>query len=59
MLSGMLRRVFCFFCICRSVSGSGLSIPTNSAKKLACCIMSSSSGSSARLMEASVENSNG
>src|ERR1700690_3841189 len=29
----MLRLVFCFLCICFSVSGSGLSMPTKTVKK--------------------------
>jgi hypothetical protein len=35
MLSAMFRRVFCFFFISVSVAGSGLSMPTKTAKKFA------------------------
>ena len=45
--------------IAMSVSGSGLSMPTKMAKKFAFFIMSRSSLSSARLIDASVENSKG
>ena len=55
----MLRLVFCFLRIWISVSGSGLSMPTKTAKKFASFIACSISSSSARLIEASVENSNG
>ena len=34
-LSARLRRVFCFFLACTNVSGSGLSMPTKTAKKFA------------------------
>src|SRR6478752_6192196 len=55
----MLRLVFCFFPASMSVSVSGLSIPTKTVKKFARRSRSSSSSSSARLIDASVANSNG
>ena len=58
-LSAMLRRVFCFFWAWTSVASSGLSMPTKTMKKFASRIIWSSSASSARLSEASVERTNG
>ena len=58
-LSAIERRVFCFFCICTSVASSGVSMPVKSAKKFAPRIMTSSSGSSARFIEASVDSLKG
>jgi hypothetical protein len=55
----MLRRVFCFLRIAISVAVSGLSVPTNTPTKLARASKFNSSGSSARLSEASGVNSNG
>ena len=58
-LSAIERLVFCFFCVWTSVASSGVSMPVNRAKKFASRIIPSSSSSSARLSEASVENLNG
>lgn len=44
-----------FFCVWISVASSGVSIPVNRAKKFASRIIPSSSSSSARFSEASVE----
>jgi len=51
--------VFCFFCIDTSVSVSGLSMPTKIVKKFAALISANRASSSAMLIDASVENSNG
>ena len=48
-----------FFCVAIRVSVSGLSMPTKIAKKFAAFIMVSNCSSSARFIEASVENWNG
>ena len=58
-LSAIDRLVFCFFWVWISVASSGVSIPVNRAKKFASRIIPSSSSSSARFSEASVENLNG
>jgi len=58
-LSASERLVFCFFCVKISVSVSGLSMPTKTTKKFASRISARSAASSARLIDASVENSNG
>ncbi len=59
MLSTNERLVFCFFCMATSVSASGLSIPTKTAKKLALLRSCISGTSSERFTDASVLSSKG